>query len=110
MSKLFLILVILTSFSINASDWGGSTALIEKMYVYPNAVIVVQGDVYSGKAGCDNNNKWSFYWSSFSPEVADRVYSSLLSAYMAKVPVKPIFHSTECGPENDKQFTGSLVL
>ncbi len=103
------ILLLLTT-QLKASDWGGKSAVIEKMYIYPTRVIVVQGDVYAGKAGCANNNKWGFYWDSLDEKVADRVYSSLLAAYASKTPIKPIFHDSECGAENAKKFTGSFVF
>lgn len=95
---------------LQASDWGGKTAVIDKMYIYSTSVIIVQGDVYAGTAGCNNNNKWSFYWNDLDEKVAERVYSALLAAYTSKTPIKPIFHDTECGPENAKKFTGSFVF
>lgn len=110
MKKILIAVSLLFSLSLNASDWGGKSDVIKAMYVYSTSVIVVQGDVYAGQAGCDNNNKWSFYWSELDPKVAERVYSALLAAYTSRTPIKPIFHKTECGPENAKKFTGSFVF
>ncbi|TQV89406.1 hypothetical protein [Aliikangiella coralliicola] len=110
MKFLLGMVLLISATQLQASDWGGKSAVIEKMYIYATSVIIVQGDVYAGKAGCANNNKWSFYWSSLDEKVADRVYSALLAAYASKTPIKPIFHPTECGPENAKKFTGSFVF
>ncbi len=110
MLKKSLILSLFFISNVYAADWGGKSAVIEQMYIYPTSVVIVQGDAYAGKAGCNNNNKWSFYWSSLDPKVADRVYSALLAAYTSKTPIKPIFHDTECGPENAKKFIGSIVF
>ncbi len=110
MKMLLIGILVLASFSVQASDWGGKSDVIKAMYVYSKSVIVVQGDAYAGKAGCNNNNKWSFYWSDLDPKVSERVYSALLAAYTSKTPIKPIFHDTECGPENAKKFTGSFVF
>ena len=107
-----LVIIIFVLFPVlsSASDWGGDAAPIEIIYVYQSAVIVVQGSNYAGEAGCKNNNKWSFYWSELSPEVADRVYSMLLSAKMAKAKIKPLFDKTGCGPEGHKKFEGKFVI
>ncbi len=110
MKKILIAFLFTLTASSHASDWGGKSAVIERMYIYSTSVIVVQGDVYAGKAGCNNDNKWSFYWSELDEKVAERVYSALLAAYTSKTPIRPIFHDTECGPENAKKFTGSFVF
>jgi len=105
-----LLLSLLFSTPCLADDWGGKSAPIEKMYVYLDRVIVVQGDVYAGKAGCKNNNKWGFYWSDFSEENGKRIYSMLLAARMSQVPVQPLFHDTACSTESAKRFNGKIVI
>ncbi|TQV76457.1 hypothetical protein FLL45_00380 [Aliikangiella marina] len=110
MKKFLMILLATLTLPTLATDWGGKSAPIEIMYVYPTRVIVVQGDNYAGTANCENNNKWSFEWNSFDEKTAERVYSALLTAYTSKAPIRPIFHATECGPENAKKFIGSIVF
>lgn len=102
-------LMLFSVFSV-ADDWGGVFGDIDKMYIYPDKAIIIQGNTYAGTANCTNNNKWAFYWNALDPVVAQRVHSMLLAAYMGKVQIKPGFHSTECGPEGNKKFTGHLVF
>lgn len=101
-------MLLFITFNSYASDWGAQIAPIEKMWIYKSSVIILQGDVYAGKAGCQNDAKWSFSWSQFEPEEAQRIYSTIIAAYMSKTPFRPIFHDTECGPENRKKFIGSF--
>jgi len=107
---LFFIMVAgcLTTELALATDWGAEIAPIEKIWIYPHAVIVLQGGTYAGAAGCNEDAKWSFYWADFSEDVAARIHSTLLAAYLSKTPFRAIFHDTECGPENRKKFIGSF--
>jgi hypothetical protein len=110
MKKIIGILVVLLSPCVWSDDSSGAYATIDKMYVYDTSIIVVQGNNSTGTANCENNNKWGLYWSFLPPEHADRIYSTLLAAYMSKTKTKPIFHSSECGPENTKKFIGKIVV
>ena len=105
-----IITFVLSTFCVSASDWGGSVSSIERLYIYPNAVIVIHGAVYKGEANCAENNGWAFYWNDFDPVVAERIHSTLLAAYMSKAPFRAIFHPTECGPEGKKKFIGSFAF
>ena len=105
-----LLLFMIFSTASYAEDWGAKLQPIQLMYVYLDRVIVVQGDVYKGTADCANNNKWGFYWSDFSEDEGKRIYSTLLSARVSQVPIKPIFHSTACSTEGAKRFIGKIVI
>ena len=110
MKKIIALLLLSVSSCVVADDWGAAFGAIEKMYVYTDFVVVVQGGIYAGEAECESSNKWSFYWNSLDEKVADRAYSTLLAAYLAKTPIKPIFSSSGCGPENLKKFNGNIVI
>ena len=101
---------LLLPISGSASDWGGTSAPIDRMYVYPGYVVVIQGNAYSGAAGCRNDNGWSFYWSDLDADIRKRVYATLLAAKLAKTPIMPIFSDSGCGPEGYKKFNAELVL
>lgn len=111
MNKLVFLASCLLSLQAISADWGGKAAVIDNMYVYSNFIVVVQGDNYAGDAGeCNNNNKWGFYWSNFDTELSQRVYSTLLAAYLSKTPIRPLFTSSVCGPEGNKEFNGNFIL
>jgi hypothetical protein len=110
MKKLLIAVLCSISMLAGASDWGGKFAKVEKMYIYSTYVIVVQGDVYQGQAGCANNNQWGFYWNQLDEVIANRVYSMLLAAKASNTPIQPLFDKTQCGPEGTKLFTGSFVI
>ncbi len=110
MNKYLLVFSLILSSGAYSSDWGGKKAVIDYMYVYTNTLIVVQGDNYAGAANCKDDTKWGLYWSSFDEATAQRIYSTLLAAYISKTPIHPIFDSAGCGPEGQKKFNGNFVL
>lgn len=108
---LFLIFVFYSTSAFSNVDWDGPKSVITDMYIYPTYTVIVQsGTPYIGKAGCSKSTHWSFYWADFDEQTQERIYSTLLAAYMSKTPIKPIFTRTDCGPENMKKFTGEIVL
>lgn len=95
-----------------SADWGGETNPITTIYIYPTYAVIVQSASaeYAGNADCKKNKAWSFAWGSFEEQAAQRIYSSLLAAYMSQKPVQPVFSDTECGPEGHKKFNGYMKL
>ena len=110
MKKLIALSILALSQLVSAEDWQGASAPIEVMYVYDNAVIVVQGNTYTGEANCKSDQKWGFYWNDFSEEMRARVHSMLLAAYMSKSKIKPLSDSSTCGPEGSKKFNGKIIF
>lgn len=109
--KLILLAAVFFCSSANADDWGAPASTIDTIYVYPTYVVVVQSSGYNGTAGCaDFSTAWSFYWSDFDTATQQRIYSALLAAKLSRVPFKPVFSSSGCGPEGYKKFNGLFVL
>ena len=110
MIKLFISGILLFSTVCHAGDWGGSIAPIEKLFVYPSYIVVVQGANYAGDAGCNNDKKMGFSWSEFDEQTGDRIYATLLTAYMEQIPVRIIFHETGCTAEGAKHMNGQIAI
>lgn len=108
MIKRALFFTIMLLFSGNAwSGWSGSGKITE-LYVYPEDVIVVHGTVGTGSnTNCNDNDRWSFSWSQFSPEQGRRIMAMLLSAKISKSVFQVVFDGV-CGPENHKRFNGQV--
>lgn len=83
---------------------------IDKMYIYPTHMVVFQGQVGPGPAGCTNDGAWVFDWAGATQAVQDRLMATLLSAKAAGRDVEALVSSTECGPEGKKKGTGQIVL
>ena len=110
--KFLILLVCFFSCNSHADDWGAPASAIETMYIYPTYVVVVHSTAYSGLAGCNANHQaaWSFYWSDFDSATQQRIYSALLAARLSKAQFKPVFSSTDCGPEGYKKFNGLFSM
>jgi len=91
------------------AGWNGG-GKIQILYVYPDYVVVIQGPVTGGPAGCAENGVWSFAWADFRPEVQARIMSVLLAAKTSGATIQPVVSDTECGPEGHKKFTGHFQL
>ena len=111
MKKLLFILLLLPNLSF-ADDWGGGFGKITRIYFYGDTVLFDHSaPSYADSAQCKNHQRVSFKLSEIgSDEMQNRLYSFLLTAYTAQLVFKPLFHNTECGPENFKKFTGRYVL
>jgi hypothetical protein len=99
----------LASLNVNAG-WNGAGE-IHIMYIYPEYAVIVQGNTGSGpNTNCTNDGTWSFSWSQFDEAAQNRIYSTLLSAYISKSRIQIVVDGSGCGPENKKKFTGQIQL
>lgn len=98
---------LLSASSAYSAAWG-SQGEIHNMYIYPDYVVITQGATEAGPGGCQNSNSWSFSWSSFDDQTQSRIHSMLLTAYVSKTPIMPLFDGSSCGPEGKKKFTGHI--
>ena len=110
LNRLIVIGVLFWSTVCAAGDWGGAMGPVDKLWVYPDRIVVQQGDDYAGVAGCEDNKKTGFSWSEFDEQTGDRIYATLLAAYMQGTSVRLIFHNTGCTAEGYKHMNGQIAL
>ncbi len=93
-----------------AVDWGGQKEPIEGMFIYPTYAVIVQKTAYAGVANCRADEAWDLVWSDFDAATQQRIYSTLMAAYLAQKPIMAIFNPSGCGPEGRKKFSGHFFF
>jgi len=89
------------------AGWNGH-GVINNLWIYPDYVVVQQGNDTSGPAGCLAGDRWSFRWADFAADVQGRIMSQLLLAKTTKATIQVLVSDVECGPEGFKKFTGYI--